>query len=428
LGFVSKRKAASRPWADFHVSTRGARDEPVMLGRSEPTAMELAPAENGRFSRADALDHRGGLLALERGDTLHRRVRLAEFDYELPPERIAQHAIEPRDAARLFVHDVERDASEHVHVRDLERVLRSGDLLVVNDTRVRSARLIGRRASGGAVELLLVERDSAGRWRALARPAGRLKSGETIELEGGALHARMLERASDADGGAWWLELLDPRRTGFSLDELIESCGRAPLPPYIARPRGADVERDADRARYQTVFARELGAIAAPTAGLHFTPELLERLAARGVERASVTLHVGEGTFRPVTVDDTEQHVMHSERYVLPVETVAAIERCRARGGRVVAVGTTSVRVLESCADENGSLRAGAGSTNLFLVPGARFRVVDALLTNFHLPRSTLLMLVAAFAGRERVLRLYAEAIERGYRFYSYGDAMLLVR
>jgi S-adenosylmethionine:tRNA ribosyltransferase-isomerase len=355
-------------------------------------------------------------------------MQVSEFDYALPPERIAQRALEPRDSARLFVHDVARDASEHLQVRDLERVLRAPDLLVVNDTRVRSARLLGRRASGGAVELLLVERDAAGRWRALARPGGRLKPGERVELEGGALVARMLERAVGDDGGAWWLELADARATGLALDELIERHGRAPLPPYIARPRGDDSERETDRARYQTVFARELGAVAAPTAGLHFTPELLERLAARGVERASVTLHVGEGTFKPVTVDDTDQHVMHAERYTLPSATVAAVERCRARGGRVVAVGTTSVRVLESCADERGTLRAGEGSTRLFLVPGERFRVVDALLTNFHLPRSTLLMLVAAFAGRERVLRLYAEAIERGYRFYSYGDAMLLLR
>lgn len=351
-------------------------------------------------------------------------MNVSAFDYELPAELIAQAPSQPRDAARLFVHDVARDESRHAHVRELDRLLRAGDLLIVNDTRVRGARLLGRRASGGAVELLLLERDGPQRWRALARPAGRLKPGETVELEGGELLARMLER----DGEAWWLELSAPRAGAEPLELTLERCGRAPLPPYIVRPRGVDPAREHDRERYQTVFARELGAIAAPTAGLHFTPELLERLQRAGIERASVTLHVGEGTFRPVTVEDTDAHVMHAERFALPAATVAAIERCRARRGRVVAVGTTSVRVLESCADANGVLRAGSGSTNLFLTPGATFRVVDALLTNFHLPRSTLLMLVSAFAGRERVLRLYAEAVASRYRFYSYGDALLLTR
>jgi S-adenosylmethionine:tRNA ribosyltransferase-isomerase len=351
-------------------------------------------------------------------------VKVADFDYELPPERIATEPLEPRHAARLFVHRRAADHSEHRSVRELPQLLQPGDLLVVNDTRVRSARLLGRRASGGAVELLLLERDAAGRWRSLVKPAGRLRPGERIELEGGALHARLLERARGADGGLapeWWLELEGPGDP----EQLVERHGRMPLPPYILRARGAAPERDADREAYQTVFARASGAVAAPTAGLHFTPELLAALAARGVERASVTLHVGLGTFQPVAVADTSEHRMHSERFELPQATVQAVAAARARGGRVVAVGTTSVRVLESCVDEAGRLRAGAGETALFLTPGARFRAVDALLTNFHLPRSTLLMLVSAFAGRERVLRLYAEAIERGYRFYSYGDAQL---
>lgn len=351
-------------------------------------------------------------------------MNVSAFDYELPAELIAQEPVEPRDAARLFVHDIARDQSRHAHVRELAELLCAGDLLIVNDTRVRGARLLGRRASGGAVELLLLEGDGARRWRTLARPAKRLKPGETIELENGVLHARMLAR----DGEAWWVELSAPSSNDTPLELVLERHGRAPLPPYIVRPRGVDAARERDRERYQTVFARELGAIAAPTAGLHFTPELLERLQRAGIERTSVTLHVGEGTFRPVTVDDTEAHVMHAERFVLPEATVAAVERCRARGGRVVAVGTTSVRVLESCVDASGVLRAGSGSTALFLTPGAEFRVVDALLTNFHLPRSTLLMLVSAFAGRERVLRLYAEAIALHYRFFSYGDALLLTR
>ena len=351
-------------------------------------------------------------------------MKVSDFDYALPSERIATHPVEPRDAARLFVHRRADDRSEHRRVRDLPELLAPGDLLVVNDTRVRSARLLGSRASGGAVELLLLDRDAEGRWRSLVKPAGRLRPGERLELEGGALHARLERRARGAGGELapeWWLVLEgdgDP-------EQLVERHGRMPLPPYILRARGAEAERDADREAYQTVFARARGAVAAPTAGLHFTPELLARLAARGVERASVTLHVGLGTFQPVSVEDTGAHRMHSERFELPPETVRAVEAARARGGRVVAVGTTSVRVLESCANDAGRLRAGAGETALFLTPGARFRVVDALLTNFHLPRSTLLMLVSAFAGRERVLRLYAEAIERGYRFYSYGDAQL---
>lgn len=344
-------------------------------------------------------------------------MKVSDFDYELPPDRIAQVPAVPRDAARLLAHDVGADRSEHARVRELDRFLGPGDLLVVNDTRVRRARLCGRRATGGAVQVLLLEPLGEGRWRALARPAGKLRAGELLELEGGRLTARACERGP---GGEWILELADEGR--------IEQVGRMPLPPYIRRPPGDDPLRELDREAYQTVFARELGAVAAPTAGLHFTRELLERLEQAGAERARVTLHVGLGTFRPVGVEDTDEHEMHAEAYELPEETVAAVARCRERGGRVVAVGTTTVRVLETCAQGDGRVRAGSGETRLFLEPGARFRVVDALMTNFHLPRSTLLMLVAAFAGRERILRLYAEAIERGYRFYSYGDAMLLSR
>jgi S-adenosylmethionine:tRNA ribosyltransferase-isomerase len=360
-------------------------------------------------------------------------VKLSDFDYELPPERIAHVPCEPRDAARLLVHERASGRSEHRRVRDLPEVLLPGDLLVVNDTRVVPARLCGTRASGGAVELLVLgPAQPAGdelRWRALVKPAGRLRIGERIELEGGALEAEAQERVLDADGspGAEWiLALRDPRAPGRPLDELLEESGRMPLPPYLRRPRGDDAERARDRERYQTVFASERGAIAAPTAGLHFTPELLARLEERGVERARVTLHVGVGTFLPVTADLVEDHRMHAERYELSAETAAAVARARARGGRVVAVGTTSVRVLETCAGADGVVRAGAGETRLFLKPGDRFSAVDALLTNFHLPRSTLLMLVSAFAGRERVLALYQEAIAAGYRFYSFGDAMLL--
>ena len=358
--------------------------------------------------------------------------RLSDYDFQLPPECIAQEPVSPRDAARLLVHQSNPARTEHRVVRDLVQELKPGDLLVLNETRVRSARLLGRRSSGGAVELLLLEPlvdpdlgagQVAAQWSAMARPAARLRAGEQLSLEGGALVARMVRR----DGALWCVEIRDPGRPGQSVDELLERCGRVPLPPYIERT--ADDPREADdRERYQTVYARVAGAVAAPTAGLHFTPSLLTEITERGIEIAKLSLHVGLGTFLPVTTEDTRDHDMHSEAFELPEATVQAVAECRGRGGRVVAVGTTSVRALESRADEEGQLSAGSGRTSLFIEPGYRFRVVDGLLTNFHLPRSTLLLLVSAFAGRERVLELYSQAIAAGYRFYSFGDAMLLWR
>lgn len=363
---------------------------------------------------------------------LGARLKISDFDYELPAEHIAQRPAEPRDAARLFAHAIEADRSEHASVRDLPRFLRRGDLLVVNDTRVRPARLCGQRGSGGAIELLVLGPAPApGCWRAYVRPAKRLKSGESFTLEGGAVLARAVERpaaASGQPGQEWWIELRDGSGAGRPIAEVLERSGRMPLPPYIERAVDSDAERALDRERYQTVFARTTGAIAAPTAGLHFTPPLLAALAEHGVETASVTLHVGVGTFQPVAVEDLADHTMHSEEFDLPQATVDAIARTRARGGRVVAVGTTTVRVLESRARDDGSVEAGRGDTSIFIVPGHVFRAVDVLLTNFHLPRSTLLVLVSAFAGRERILRLYAEALAERYRFFSYGDAMLLAR
>jgi len=357
-------------------------------------------------------------------------VKLADFDYELPPDLIAQQPAERRDAARLFVHSIARDASEHRGVRDLPELLRPADLLVLNDTRVRRARLHARRASGGRVELLLLEPEAGGgAWRALARPSARLRAGEELELERASLRVHLLERLEQggAPSAQWRIALRAAASTEpVDVEAALEQHGELPLPPYIERGGASDARAVVDRERYQTVYARSLGAVAAPTAGLHFTPELLAALAARGIASASLTLHVGLGTFQPVQAEDVREHAMHAERYELPQSTVDAIDACRARGGRVIAVGTTSCRVLESCAAADGTLRAGSGSTRLFLVPGSPLRVIDALLTNFHLPRSTLLMLVSAFAGRERVLRLYREAIERRYRFYSYGDAMLL--
>lgn len=347
-------------------------------------------------------------------------MRVDDFDYELPPGLVAQEPVEPRDAARMLRWCARRGVA-HLHVRDLPGELRAGDLLVVNDTRVRPARLFARRASGGLVELVFLEPRGDGAWSALARPARKLSVGERLEVEGdGGL---LLEGREDpGDGPPLWRV-----RGERPVEELLEEHGRMPLPPYVERAREGDPRDERDRERYQTIFARESGAVAAPTAGLHFTPELLGRLEAAGVHLARVTLHVGMGTFRPVTAEDTAQHVMHSERYVLSPGTVAAVEACRARGGRVVAVGTTCVRVLESCADQEGRLAPGSGSTDLFIVPGHRFRVVQGLLTNFHLPRSTLMMLISALAGRERVLELYREAVAREYRFFSYGDATLLL-
>jgi S-adenosylmethionine:tRNA ribosyltransferase-isomerase len=367
-------------------------------------------------------------------------MHVRDFEFELPPEAIATRPAEPRDAARLLVHTfggaaggAAADETRHRRIMDLPTELQAGDLLVVNDTRVLPARVHTRRASGGRVELLFLEpRPSAAEpraWRALVKPARKLAPGERLAVEvpeGRAVEgaSRVVVRALEREGdGAVWSVALEAEGRDVPVVALLAEVGAVPLPPYITRAVEA-----ADSERYQTLFARVPGAVAAPTAGLHFTPRVVEALERRGIERTTVTLHVGAGTFLPVTAERVEDHVMHDERYVLSAAACDAVARTKARGGRVIAVGTTSVRVLESCARADGSLVPGEGRTRLFLVPGAEFRVVDGLLTNFHLPGSTLLMLVAAFAGRERVLALYHEALAEGYRFYSYGDAMLLLR
>lgn len=351
-------------------------------------------------------------------------MRVDDFDFELPAAAIAAQPCEPRDAARLMVLDrAAGSLADHVF-RELPDLLAPGDLLVVNDTRVQPWRLRGRRHSGGRIEVLLVERQGAAA-RGFVKPARRLQAGERIELEEGAI---VLTLGAELGGGQFEFTLQCPATAAApsaSLDAALERVGRAPLPPYVSRDGDEDVA--ADRARYQTVYAARPGAIAAPTAGLHFTPALFERLAARGVERAMVTLHVGIGTFAPVRVEAVDEHRMHHETYELPAATADAVRRTRARGGRVVAVGTTSARVLETCATRERTVSAGAGATDLFLYPGRELKVVDALVTNFHLPRSTLLMLVAAFAGRQAVLDAYRTALARGYRFYSFGDAMLIL-
>ena len=356
-------------------------------------------------------------------------MNLSDFQFELPEGRIAQTPAEPRDSARMFVHEVAAGVRRHRRVHELTDELREGDLLVVNDTRVLPARLHATRESGGALELLLLEPKTDGAWSAMVRPAKKPKPGEIAEVRGGAVRVEFVEREVGADGspGALWLvRLIDARRERGDGDatELLELAGEMPLPPYIERPVGGEPN---DAERYQTVYAAKPGAVAAPTAGLHFTPELLGSLDEMGVERAHVTLHVGAGTFLPVQVEDLDEHRMHSERFEVGEASAAAVRACRARGGRVIAVGTTSVRALESSLDGSGEVVAGSGATELFLRPGDTLHAVDGLLTNFHLPGSTLLMLVSALTGRERLFELYAEAIAEHYRFYSYGDAMLLL-
>ncbi|HXM51793.1 MAG TPA: tRNA preQ1(34) S-adenosylmethionine ribosyltransferase-isomerase QueA [Candidatus Binatus sp.] len=338
-------------------------------------------------------------------------MRTADFDYELPPELIAQHPPAERDAARMLVLDRSGDLVDRT-VRDLPEYLEAGDALVLNDSRVLPARLIGRRRDGEEAEVLLLRPLPEGQhhWEALIRPARRLDVGSQVQFENSALAVSIEARGE---------ETATVRLDGVA-DPLAEvrRIGQMPTPPYIK-------ERLGDRERYQTVYAREEGSAAAPTAGLHFTPALLSSLRDRGVVVAFVTLHVGLDTFRPVRVDDPAEHRIHREWYRIDEASARAINEARWRSKRVVAVGTTSVRVLESAATEGG-VAAGEGWTGLFILPGYRFRVVDAMLTNFHLPKSTLLMLVSAFAGRDRILAAYAQAIERRYRFYSFGDCMLI--
>lgn len=341
-------------------------------------------------------------------------VTLSDFQFVLPPELIAQVPTAERDAARCLVLDRSHGSLTHSEVSALPEHLRPGDLLVVNDTRVIPARIFGRTESGGAVELLLVRPETDGSWSCLGKPAKRLRRGTTLRFpEGVSAH---VDRPS---GTGRYRVTFAP---AAQLPALLERHGEIPLPPYIRRPDGP---LPVDACRYQTIFASHPGAIAAPTAGLHFTDNLFAALSDRGVEIARLTLHVGPGTFLPVRSDNVSQHVMEPEWSEIPPETAAAIARVKAAGGRVVAVGTTTTRALESAAAAGG-LQCGGRWADCFIVPGHRFRVVDALFTNFHLPGSTLLLLVSAFAGRERILAAYTEAICRRYRFYSYGDAMLI--
>jgi S-adenosylmethionine:tRNA ribosyltransferase-isomerase len=355
-------------------------------------------------------------------------VKVDLFDYELPPERIAQQPAPEREGARLMVLPADGGAPEHTTVAQLPELLPPRALVVLNDTRVVPARLLGVKAdTGGKVEIFLVQKvgvreiDGVSHdvWRALGKSSKGLRFGTNVIV--GPLVIRLLGR-SEEDG---LLEVGLTTTNGMGVDEAIGETGHVPLPPYIKRE-----DADVDRERYQTVFARVPGAIAAPTAGLHLTRAMLGRFAVRGAEVATVTLHVGLGTFQPVTVPDFDLHPMHSERYEISRTTQASVAKARERDAAVVAVGTTVVRTLESVADPDreGLVTAGAGATRLLIQPGYRFRVVDVLVTNFHLPKSTLLALVCAFGGTERVLAAYRTAVEEGYRFFSYGDAMLLWR
>ena len=340
--------------------------------------------------------------------------RLSHYDFELPAELIAQAPLAERSASRLMVVRRDGQAIGHARFADLPDLLVPGDLLVRNETRVIPARLRGKKASGGQIEVLLVECLDGELWRCMTRASKPVRAGSRLTFPGG------INALVEAEADEGWRVIRFHCQGGVLA--ALETAGEMPLPPYIERPPAAD-----DRDRYQTVYAREPGAVAAPTAGLHFSAETFAALQARGIESCGLTLHVGPGTFLPVRTENLDEHRMHSELFDIPEETAAAVNRARAAGRRAVAVGTTSTRALESAVGEDGRVRAGGARTRLFIRPGFQFRAVDALLTNFHLPKSTLLVLVSAFAGRELILEAYRQAVEQRYRFFSYGDCMLIL-
>ena len=348
-------------------------------------------------------------------------MHLSDFSFDLPAELIAQSPPAERGTSRLLVVDRAIGGWRHQRIADLPSLLTRGDLLVVNDTRVIAARLIGHRdPSGGAVECLLLRHIDSDTWDVLMHPGQKMKPGMRARF-GTPPHVLVAEVVSQHTFGRRIIHLR--REGGGSVDDAIDAIGHIPLPPYIKRPDAA-----LDRERYQTTYARQRGSVAAPTAGLHFTPSILEALAGNGIERTSITLHVGYGTFKPIRTDDVLTHTIDAERYEITSDTAEQIERARVEGRRIVAVGTTTTRTLEAVAVKSGGrIVAGSGDTDLFIAPGHRFQVVNGLLTNFHLPQSSLLVLVSAFAGRELVLNAYRAAVTDGYRFYSYGDAMLVL-
>lgn len=339
-------------------------------------------------------------------------MKTSDFYFDLPEELIAQTPLEKRDSSRLLCLDKVSGEIQHRVFSELPELLQPGDCLVMNDSRVLPARLLGARETGGAVEVLLLRDLGAGRWECLTRPGRKTKPGTKLVFGGGELEAEVVEVA---EGGN---RIVEFKYDGIFL-EVLERLGKMPLPPYIK----TELE---DGERYQTVYSKELGSAAAPTAGLHFTKELLAKIAEKGVRECFVTLHVGLGTFRPVKVEDIEEHEMHSEFCIMPEETARIITETKKSGGRVICVGTTSCRTVESFANEDGTMDAKSGWTNIFIYPGYKFKCMDALVTNFHLPESTLIMLVSAFAGREHVLAAYKQAVDMRYRFFSFGDAMFL--
>ena len=339
-------------------------------------------------------------------------MKTSDFHYDLPEELIAQTPLEKRDASRLMVIHRETGELEHRIFSDLPDYLNPGDCLVINDSRVLPARLLGHRSTGGAVEVLLLQEKSDGVWECLTKPGRKTQPGTELSFGDGLLNATVVEALEDGN------KLIQFHYSGIFL-EILEQLGKMPLPPYIHE----DLE---DSERYQTVYSREIGSAAAPTAGLHFTPELMERIRSMNVSFAPVTLHVGLGTFRPVKAEEIQDHHMHSEYCILPKTTADLLNETRSRGGRIICVGTTSCRTLESFANGDGSFTERSGWTNIFIYPGYKFKAMDALITNFHLPESTLLMLVSAFAGREHILDAYEEAVRQRYRFFSFGDACFI--
>lgn len=341
-------------------------------------------------------------------------MKTSDFFYDLPPELIAQTPIEPRDHSRLMVLNRENDSINHNHFYDVIDYLNKGDLLVVNNSRVLPARLFGIRTDSGAViELLLLDQKENNCWETLVKPGKKAREGVTISFGNGKLVGTIIEVQEDGN------RIIKFQCEG-NIYTILDEIGQMPLPPYIT-------EKLQDKERYQTVYSKDIGSAAAPTAGLHFTTELLERLKAKGIDIAEVTLHVGLGTFRPVKVDDVTKHQMHSEHYSMSEETAQKIRETKKNGGRVFAVGTTSCRTLESIATFEGEIKACHGDTNIFIYPGYEFKVLDGLITNFHLPESTLIMLVSAFYGYEKTLTAYAEAVKEKYRFFSFGDAMMII-
>ncbi len=340
------------------------------------------------------------------------RYKKSDFYYDLPPEQIAQTPAEPRDSSRLFVYDRATDKVEHRIFRDITDYLKAGDVLVINNTKVLPARLYANTEHGGLIEILLLKRLERDKWEVLAKPGRKCAVGKSFKI--GDKLSFTVEGITDSG----------ERIINFSYDgvfeNILEEVGSMPLPPYIK-------EKLKDKDRYQTVYAKTDGSAAAPTAGLHFTPELLEKIRSMGVEIVEVLLHVGLGTFRPVKEDIITDHKMHGEYYEVSEQAAAALNRAKAEGRRIIAVGTTSVRTLESATGEDGVVRAGSGETYIFIYPPYNFKCVDALITNFHLPESTLIMLVAALVGREKILSLYKTAVDEGYRFFSFGDAMMII-